>query len=74
MSYIAAKCWDKQSKYCAFQLGAGQGKTFVAILLAERHVREQKSVTIVVPDTISVGQYENYVDQYCKNNVIVMQA
>lgn len=34
LCYIAATCWSKEPQYCAFQLGAGQGKTFIALLLA----------------------------------------
>ena len=74
LCYVAARCWDKLSKYCVFQLGAGQGKTFVALLLAERHLREGKSVTIVVPDKVSVGQFEHYVADYCQENISVMRA
>ena len=31
-------------------------------------------MTIVVPDDITVSQYEQYIDQYCKNDVMVMVA
>ena len=37
LCYIATHCWGKLSQYCVFKLGAGQGKTFIGLLLAQRH-------------------------------------
>ena len=53
LCYIAARCWDQPSQFCVFQLGAGQGKSFVGLFLAERHANEGHKVTIVVHDKVS---------------------
>ena len=39
LCYVAACCWDSPQQYCVFRLGTGQGKTYVSLLLAERHCR-----------------------------------
>ena len=74
LCFVAARCWDKKSNRCVFQLGAGQGKTFVALLLAERHRSEKKTVTIVVPDKISVSQFEGYTLAYCSEHISTIRA
>jgi len=55
-------------------LGAGQGKTFLALLLAERHARDDKVVCIVVPDPVSYDQYQQQIFNYCDESVRVLTA
>ena len=43
-------------------------------MLAERHAREEKKVTIVVPDKISVSQFENYTLRYCQESISAIRA
>jgi len=48
--YIATKCVKHEADVAAFTLGAGQGKTFVALLLAEYYSEQNDSVAIIVPN------------------------
>ena len=55
---IATKCICENYDVVPFQLGAGQGKTFVALLLAEYHLRDEKRPVIVVPSKVLQEQFE----------------
>ena len=57
----------------AFTLGAGQGKTFLALLLAQYHSSQDKRVMIVVPSYILKQQFETYVNKFLDKNVLVVE-
>ena len=58
----------------AFTLGPGQGKSWAALLLAEKHAKDGKFVTIVVPNEVILEQFETMISDYCSDKVTVLMA
>ena len=52
LSYVAVHCKQSRDKLFALLLGAGEGKSFLALMLAEMHTRKGASVCIVVHNRV----------------------
>jgi len=71
---VAARVAASKSKRIPFTFGMGQGKTWVALLLAEWHASKGRKVCIVVLDKPIQKQFQAHLTHYCSNLVEVRQV
>ena len=63
-AYIAAFLAKAKGKKTVLKLSAGQGKTFIIMMLTKYHVDLKKTVSIVVPSPLLKKQMKQYLDLY----------
>lgn len=66
--YIAACTVHNCKTRCAFQLGSGQGKTIVALLIARYYEKHERSVKIVTASKLLAMQVRELLYSLSKNS------
>ena len=72
--YVAAQCSSQTHQAVPMQLGPGQGKTYIAILLAKLHASRGESACIVVHSRLAKVQYMQILNKYEHEGVHVKEA
>ena len=72
--YVAAQCSSATHRVVPMQLGPGQGKTYIAILLAKIHASRGQKACIVVHSNLAKVQYMQILNKYEHEGVHVMEA
>ena len=71
---MAASVASSEHSRVPFTFGMGQGKTWVALLLAEWHAKKNKKVCIVTLNRTIQKQFQALLIHYCSNSVDVRRA